>query len=56
MAQISLRIPQEVKDQIEVIAKTHHRSVNSELLVMIEREIKRFKDENPEIQLDIFTK
>ncbi len=43
-AKYSLRTTQEMLDQLRVIAESHHRSVNSEIIVVLENYIKENQD------------
>lgn len=42
----TFRIPLETFESIDQIAKSNHRSVNSEIIIAIEEYLQKFQDEN----------
>jgi len=42
----TLRIPEEMREKLQKIAKQNHRSLNSELIVILQRECDLYDEKN----------
>jgi len=54
--QVPLRLDEDDHRFVVEMSKHNNRSMNGELEYAIKQSIKRFKKENPELQMDVLTK